>query len=340
MHRVLPRHAQTLYAELLEATLSSTAAAITSGRGSYVTRKVRGRPYLYYQVHAASGAAKRVYLGPATAALVEAVGRARGESKQLSSLSKSLVSAGGFRLDRASGALLTDLSRTGCFVGGAVLVGTFAFAAYQNHFGVRWSEATSTNDVDLAAADHLSVAVDAQGTTSAVPERLQALCDRWTPIFKITEATQPPVAFRDGDLRVDLLTPERGAPEDGPAHIGWLGAQAEPLRYLDYLIADPIPAVLPTARGAVFVYLPQPARFAIHKLIVSQVRADRPKRAKDLRQSEALCRLLLAEPADAETLRDAFTAARARGRGWRSRLDRALLGLPGDLQEVIASSPS
>lgn len=71
------------------------------------------------------------------------------------------------------------------------------------------------------------------------------------------------------------------------------GCAAEPLPFLSYLIKDPVPAVL-LAEAPVMVSIPQPVRYALHKLIVSQERtlSGQVKVKKDLYQAHQILRYL------------------------------------------------
>ena len=102
-----------------------------------------------------------------------------------------------------------------------------------------------------------------------------------------------------------------------------LRASAIPLHHLDWLIDSPTPAAALYGAG-VLVYVPQPARYAIHKLIVAQKReAGSPKRQKDLGQAKALIEALV--QSDPYALQDLLEEAARRGeRGWRKRIDRSL----------------
>jgi nucleotidyltransferase-like protein len=77
-------------------------------------------------------------------------------------------------------------------------------------------------------------------------------------------------ARRGQALRVDLLCPKRGAADD-PVFIRRFGAAAQPLAYLDYLLAEPERALFIDG-GAALVNVPAPARFAFHKLLVATLR--------------------------------------------------------------------
>lgn len=69
------------------------------------------------------------------------------------------------------------------------------------------------------------------------------------------------------------------------------GASADPLRFLDFLIRDPIRTML-LHRSGVPVVVPDPSRYAVHKLIVASRRntdgQGPAKRDKDIRQAALL----------------------------------------------------
>ena len=79
------------------------------------------------------------------------------------------------------------------------------------------------------------------------------------------------------DLIVEFLTPERGRGVDGPVPLKKWGMNATALRFLDFLIKDNMTITM----EGVKVILPHPARFAIHKLVVSQRRTNKDKAMKD-----------------------------------------------------------
>ncbi len=63
-------------------------------------------------------------------------------------------------------------------------------------------------------------------------------------------------------------------------------ASAQPLRYLDFLNHQPVRSAL-LHRAGVAVLVPAPERFAVHKLIVSELRrADRESAAKARKDRE------------------------------------------------------
>jgi len=81
----------------------------------------------------------------------------------------------------------------------------------------------------------------------------------------------------------------------------------------------------------VLVNVPEPARYAIHKLIVSQVRSDAPKRAKDLWQASCLLAVLLRQ--DKHALMETFAEAMKRGPKWSQNVRRGLDSVDAGLRE-------
>ena len=84
-----------------------------------------------------------------------------------------------------------------------------------------------------------------------------------------------------------------------PIHLQSLDAYAEPVRFLDYLLADAQAAVV-VAKAGLLVNVPAPGRYALHKLFQTKAK-------KDLSQAEQLLQALLRDrPGD---LRAAWAAA-------------------------------
>jgi hypothetical protein len=123
-------------------------------------------------------------------------------------------------------------------------------------------------------------------------------------------------------LRVDFLTPNRGRDSETPRNLPALGTDAQPLRFLDFLIREPEPAVLLHGTG-VLVAVPAPQRFALHKLIVARRRReDSGKREKDLMQARALLDVLIERRP--HELRGAWAEAFQRGKTWQRLLGEGL----------------
>jgi hypothetical protein len=299
----LPETLQTLYAELLDQALhaeAEAAAARLPPPGAFVSKEVRGGTYWYLQ--RSEGARKRqVYLGadsPALRTWMQEVRERRTErgpdEERRGEIVAMLAAGGAFREPAAVGKVLEILAASGVFRLGGVLVGTQAFSAYGNMLGVRFaSRSLRTEDVDLAQERDIAVALD----RSAAPFDLEAALRRAEPPFLVVppfdpRSTSTSFKVRGRDLRVDLLTPQRRG-EERPVALPLLGAAAQPLPFLGYLLVEPQPAIVLQGSG-VLVQVPSPARFAFHKLWLAFQRpaAQQAKAAKDRRQAEQILELL------------------------------------------------
>jgi hypothetical protein len=146
---------------------------------------------------------------------------------------------------------------------------------------------------------------------------------------------------RDG-LRVEFLTPNIGPDTDTPRPLPALQTDAQPLRFLDFLIRDPEPAVVLHGAG-IYVNVPAPQRFAVHKLIIARRRREgAAKRDKDVQQAEALLSLLLKKRR--HELKYAWEEAYKRGAEWRRLLGESLDDLTpavrDDMLDGIAAKTS
>ena len=109
-------------------------------------------------------------------------------------------------------------------------------------------------------------------------------------------------------------------------------AAAQPLRFLDYLIENPIKAAIVGGDG-VLVNIPRPERFALHKLIVATRRKRREKKQKDLAHAESLCWVLLDDGVD--ELNEAWGMLMARGPTWASNAKKSLSKLSDALLKAL-----
>jgi hypothetical protein len=123
-------------------------------------------------------------------------------------------------------------------------------------------------------------------------------------------------------FKIEFLTPNRGSDdqEGKPVQMPVLGgASAFPLRFLDYLIYQPIRAVLLHGAG-VPVLIPTPEKYAVHKLIVSSRRKeDRDATAKSIKdrlQSRSIFEAMIRNRQHAE-IGLAFMESWDRGDAWK-----------------------
>ncbi len=199
-----------------------------------------------------------------------------------------------------------------------------AFRLYEGELGLRYEfdQTAQTDDIDIAGFERLSLALDDE----ASPPLQSILKD-----FSFEPAPQPQHkdAWRwrqsRGDLLVEFLTPSFDDAE-GVRPLAALKVRAQALHHLNFLIADPIVAAVPYRRG-MLVRIPRPERFAIHKLIVADLRKDvRLKAVKDRGQAAFLIEALAEDRPD--DLADAYRDAASRGPRWSQRLGASLALMP------------
>ncbi len=308
----LPESTRLLYTQLLTECLSGAAP---SGRGlSFVTKKIRGGTHWYLQFTVGSRKTQH-YVGPDTVETRELIARekklwqeAKPDIRQRENLVAMLASGGAYTMSGVEARLFEVLERVGVFAVGGVLVGSHAFALYGNMLGVRWeSQTTRTHDVDIAGDYRVLI-----GVRDREVRLKQALLESELGFIEVPalDRKSPSTTFRirGKQLSVDILTPMLGRTSSKAVHLGVLDAYAEPVRFLDFVLDDLQPAVI-LAKAGILINVPAPARYALHKLVISQRRpaAMQTKTKKDIDQADQLLTILFRDrPGD---LRLAWTAA-------------------------------
>lgn len=323
-----PEDTQTLYSELLTLLLARESGRTWSHlAGTFTTKSVGGRDYLYFQFSDPGGSKRQFAVGPRTRSAHDIVRRYRQERERvleedaaIGRLARMLRTAGIAVLPHPVARVLRALADSGVFHVGGVLVGSYAFALIGNALGVRWpGPAWRTHDKDVAGGLELV----APGLQADVPRALDSLAMGFVPVPQL-DPRHPSTSFkvRGKTLRVDLLTPGREE-DQAPVFLPRFQAAAAPIRYLSLLLAEAQPAAAVDG-GATLVRVPDPARFALHKLLISQLRsmAQHTKRTKDLHQAALLLEVLAEErPDDLARAADSF---RACGPGVARKVLRAL----------------
>jgi hypothetical protein len=200
-----------------------------------------------------------------------------------------LARAGFATVDRKTYATLASLHNHGLFRAGAMLIGSHAFGALLNALGVK-AVPYATEDVDIARPEALAV--------PEIPPFIDMLRNTGIKFFEVPalNCRQPATSFKEGGksrLTVDLLVPSAGEGYS-TVPVPELKAHARGLPYLRYLLAGSQEVPILSPHGVVLVRVPVPERYAIHKLLVSQLRTEtRSKSAKDLSQAAILIEALV-----------------------------------------------
>lgn len=318
----LPAATQTLYAELLERLLADSARrSVGRAPGTFTSKTINGEAYVYFQYSEPGGRHRQLYLGkkgPGLQRLIERFKRERADAETEQAdrerLCAQVRAGGGWTMGARPARVLKAFADAGVFDAGAVLVGTHAFGVIGNMLGVRWTGANlRTQDVDLAA---VSLVASPERESADAEKALERLKMGFLPVPGL-DPRHPSTSFkvRGESLRVDFLAPGKAGP---PVRVPSLSTSAQPLPYMDYLIENPEQAAVCDADG-VLVLVPAPARFALHKIIVSTERpaSQETKALKDLAQAAQMLECLAeSRPGDLRL------AAEALKKSWRARLER------------------
>lgn len=339
MQHVDPAH-RTIYADLAQRALDVRFANDFPLEGRFIRWRRNEREYWYFDRTDESGKKVRRYVGPVADAEITRRVAEHKELKNAVRQRRRLVSAlvRDARLptpDRTAGDVVAALADAGFFRLRGVLVGTVAYGCYPAYLGIRLADALQrTQDTDLAQFHSISVAVD--DTTDDVREVLRVVDPTFDAIPDQMDGRRTTKFVNAEGYRVEFLTPNRTSDDVAgkPARMPALGGvDAVPLRFLDFLIYEPVRAVM-LHRAGVPVTIPAPERYAVHKLIVASRRrkdgSGEAKDRKDLNQAVSLFRAMI-ELRRSDDLADAWMEARDRGPAWRTAIDASVRRLsPSD----------
>jgi hypothetical protein len=295
-----------LHSEIERYALAQPAVFVGTG-GSVIERENAGGFRFYARTYYDGDGKKReAYIGgpvggpEADAAAADVRLRIRELKAFVASL--RMLGREGYNLvDPKTYGTLASLHNHGIFSAGGLLVGSHAYGVLLNRLGVR-AAAYVTEDVDIARGTMLAL--------DSVPEGglLAMLRESGIDFVAVPrlERSAAPTSFKQrgaSRFHVDLLVPSPN--ESFPVvAVPELHAHATGLPYLGYLLAESQTAALLSREGVCAVRLPLPERFAVHKLLVSQLRVERGAKAeKDVLQGAVLAAVL------GETHPDALTSA-------------------------------
>lgn len=333
---------RTMYAELVQRSLDEEFEETYDPAGWFVAATVKDRKYWYYENPSQGVSRKSVgrFDDPEITKRVESFRMEKERFKGRRKLVSTLVREAGLTPpQRETGDVIQAMARAGLFRLRGVLVGTVAFQAYSAHLGVRLpSGAMQTGDADLAQFHSISAAV--QDSIPPVLETLQAIDPTFRPIPHFGDNRSFSQFANESGYKVEFLTPNTGSDDhtDKPAPMPALGgAAAQPLRFLDFLIYQPVRSVM-LHRAGIPILIPAPERYAVHKLIVASRRLGddngQAKRDKDTLQSRLLMQAMrLTKQHD--DLATAFEEAWERGPSWREALQSGLHLMEDEYREEV-----
>lgn len=305
-----------------------------------VESRERGGRYAYW-LRYADGKLVRSYIGVEESEAHRAAIAELAQLKQYQVAARDLRKLGFDSVEHDAALVLVEIFNAGVFAGGGVLIGTRAFGALLNSLGWRASPHLGTRDVDLARPKVLQLAspLPADGFLKL----LQNTGLRFAPVMGLERPPGPSTSFKviGKDLKVDLLVPSRArAKPYQTVPVAELGSHATSLPFLDYLVATPWELLVIGRDHLIPVMGPSPGRYALHKLVVADLRygTDNPEVEKDLVQAGILAAILTTDgPDELIEAADALTPAmRKHARASLPRWQR-LMGEHGSVVEVVRS---
>jgi hypothetical protein len=335
--KYLPHQLQTVYAELIDRCNEATFVNDFPASGTFRVKLVKGRRYCYYQYSKIVGKdsfQKERYVGPDSEKIRELITNHRQLKSDFQERRDKILllkGAGVVAPLDLYGDIIEAMASAGVFRMRACLVGTLAFQTYEALFGVLFKKDYSfSGDVDVAQFREISIAIADTERISSLLAVIKEVDDSFTGVCGL-DVRDAPCKFKNkSGVTVDILTPNRGADKSSPEPLQSIGTAGQLLRYLDYLIYKPIQAVV-LHGGGVLVNVPQPAKFMVHKLIISQVRENPAKIEKDLWQAESLMRVILDK--DKYSAFEAFREAVQRGKKWEQNVLRGMDRIDSEVKE-------
>jgi hypothetical protein len=328
--------AQTMFAELIQQTMDAEFDEGYDERGNFVRKRVDGPLYWYYQ-RKVDGKLKQSYVGPVKDDEVNRRVRhfndIKSDFSKRRSMVRALLAIGLPAPDSITGLIIEALWKAGFFRLRGVLVGTAAFQSYSGILGVKLS-GVSLMTQDLDAAQFYDISRMVKDSMPPILDVLHTVDETFTSIpdtFSPTKVAR--FRSRKTGYMVEFLTPNRGSDKNSGklAEMPALGgASAIPLRYLDYLIHEPVRSVA-LFKGCIPITVPSPQRYAIHKLMLPAVRSNQAKSPKDILQASQIIAAM--QPARSLELYEAWTDAWGRGPSWRANLMQGLSMLDEALRD-------
>jgi len=172
-----------------------------------------------------------------------------------------------------------------------VLVGSWCLYFYREYFSANVFQPTiRTRDIDflISRTPKTRKKVD-------LGELLKR--DGFIPTFSANGY----IRLEHPEMMVEFLVPERGKGTDKPYPLSHLGVNAQPLRFLDYLLRNTITI----KSGNLRINVPHPAAFGLHKLIIAKRRKSKAKTEKEIGESILVLTALI-ESGKSEEIKEKF----------------------------------
>lgn len=202
-----------------------------------------------------------------------------------------------------------------------VLIGSWCLLAYEDYFkDISYRVGIRTRDIDFL------IPLPARFDHKVDIEKLLKDLD----FIRSMKGRGGYMQFVHSDLMLEFIVPERGRGSDKPVAIPELGVNAQPLRFMDFLMDH----VVRLRFSDVKVSVPHPANFALIKTIISSRRQNSVKGQNDQQQAVEVMRALI-EKGEQDVLQRRFLSCPAK---WRRNIIATLssLSLTEQILEVLS----
>lgn len=322
--------AQTAYAQLLDASLAAEhVRSVADLPGSFNAKTVKSRKYWYYQYVEPSGKLRQVYVGPDGEPIHRLMQRRAqpAATAALEPLARSALALGCAGMIPRQFRVVRRLAEYGFFRAGGVLIGTHAFLAYGNMLGVHWGAQERTQDIDFAHAGKSVALLLPSDIEVQTEDAIASLQMGFLPVAGLGGRSGGTYLIpTEPEFRLDFLTPLHRKGDVAFVHPK-LHVTLQPLPFMEFSLESVEQAVLFCPEGAVVVNVPDPARFALHKLLVHGERRGTysAKSTKDLAQAAHLLAYLGEHRK--EHLLGVQDDLLSRGKGWAARFTQGVAAL-------------
>jgi len=187
-----------------------------------------------------------------------------------------------------------------------VLVGSWCLHFYRDYFPPEiFQPSIRTRDIDF-----LVPRIPKTNKKIDIVELLKK--DGFIPTFSASGYLR----LEHPEMIIEFLVPERGKGTDKPYPLSHLGMNAQPLRFLDYLLRN----IITIKSGNLRINVPHPAAFGLHKLIISGRRKSEAKAEKEAGEAISVLRALM-ESGKSEEIKEKFQSMPL---SWRKKVRETL----------------
>ncbi len=293
---------RTLFAEFQEAVFKRFALEKEAGGGwTFISKQIKGKKYWYQQCYVDGKPTQKYYL-PSTPENDKAVLKKREESSEKNALMKKL--------------LVDEQKRSAMLKRG----------------GVPGLDHLTSSVVSALSENFLAY----KGGVLVGSHAFQTYSGMFGATFEKSSLRTLDIDIACENSIMTYAVPLRGKPRGIVRIKNMVDVAAVPLRFLDFLIKEPVDSVLIGVRGGIPVTVPHPARYAIHKLIINSQRpvTESAKSAKDIMQAEQM--ILICAKEQPYELKSAFNEAAKQGPKWKRYIKRGMLKLSDDAQSALS----